>query len=84
MANQSKKESEVTIRIDNELKSETEMLLASMGLTFSEAVNLLAREIVMERKIPFEIKADPFYAKANQEVLQQSLAEYQAHNKSIY
>jgi len=69
MLNKSTKKAVVTVRMDNDLKRETEALLGDMGLTFSGAVNLLARAIVNERKIPFEIKADPFYGAANQQAL---------------
>lgn len=47
----------VQIRMDAELKKETEQTLKSMGLTMSGAVTLFFRQVVNQRRIPFEIVA---------------------------
>ncbi|KRK88802.1 hypothetical protein FD17_GL002272 [Lentilactobacillus sunkii DSM 19904] len=46
-----------------------------MGLTYSSAITMFSKAIVNEGKIPFEIKADPFYSKENQDVLRKSIKE---------
>lgn len=53
-----KKESNINIRIDKEMKEEVESLFESMGLNVSTAVNLFFKQCLIESKIPFEIKAD--------------------------
>ena len=55
----------LNIRIDDELKTDAEHVLAAMGLTMSAAVNLFLTQMVRTNSIPFEIKADPFYSKSN-------------------
>ncbi|MGF2384817.1 type II toxin-antitoxin system RelB/DinJ family antitoxin [Lentilactobacillus otakiensis] len=70
-----KKKETVSVRIDPDLKKQTEKMLDSMGLTYSSAITMFSKAIVNEGKIPFEIKADPFYSKENQDILRKSINE---------
>ena len=45
----------VTVRMDEELKSQAEELLADLGLNFSSAFNIFLRQTVREQQIPFAI-----------------------------
>lgn len=45
----------VQIRMDADLKMETEYVLKSIGLTMSSAMNLFCRQVVNQGKIPFEL-----------------------------
>lgn len=47
------------IRIDENLKRKSEILLKSAGLTVSTALEMFFRQVIIQRKIPFEIKCDP-------------------------
>lgn len=47
----------VQIRMDADLKMETEYVLKSIGLTMSSAMNLFCRQVVNQGKIPFELVA---------------------------
>ena len=51
--------SNVTIRMDSELKSQADEVLGEMGMSFTTAVNGFTRQVVRERRIPFEITAGP-------------------------
>jgi DNA-damage-inducible protein J len=44
------------IRIDEDVKQEATELLNGLGLNLSDAVNMYLRQIILQRKIPFEIK----------------------------
>ena len=46
-----------TIRIDDSLKSEATAILDSIGLNFNTYVNLATRQLVAQRKVPFELVA---------------------------
>ena len=46
----------MNIRIDKELKKETESILAALGLTTSAAVTIFAKAIVRNGGIPFELR----------------------------
>lgn len=66
-----------SIRMDDELKKNFDMMCNDFGMSMSTAITLFAKAVVRERKIPFEITAsDPFYSRANQEYLSKSLADY--------
>ena len=68
----------ITIRMDKELKNEAETLLKSMGMNMTTAFNLFATAVVRQKRIPFEIVADPFYSEANQTRLKKSIAKANA------
>ena len=59
----------VSIRMDSELKSQSERLFADMGMNMTTAFTIFAKAVVREGKIPFEIKADPFHDRRNIERL---------------
>lgn len=48
----------VTIRMDEKLKADFEEMLADFGLNTSAAINIFARQVVYERRIPFAIARD--------------------------
>lgn len=45
------------ISIDADVKAKAQKVLAAMGLDLSTAVGVFLRQVVMESRIPFEIKA---------------------------
>ena len=58
----------VTVRVDENIKKQTEQVLDELGMTMSTAINLYVRAIARERRIPFEItlgEPDPFFNQAN-------------------
>ncbi|WP_367342080.1 type II toxin-antitoxin system RelB/DinJ family antitoxin [Limosilactobacillus sp.] len=75
-------DAKVTARMDPELKHEAEDLLNDMGLNFSVWITLATKALVNEKKIPFEVKASPFYSDENMKVLEKRYNEYK-HNKHI-
>ena len=56
---------QVSFRIDKEVKQMAEQALNDMGLTMSAAITVFLKKIGRERRIPFEISADPFYSESN-------------------
>lgn len=44
-----------SVRMDETLKKQFDILCADFGMTASTAINVFARAVVRERKIPFEI-----------------------------
>ena len=49
----------VTIRIDQDLKRQADAVFEDLGMSFTTAVNVFARQAVRERRIPFEVTAVP-------------------------
>lgn len=48
-----------SVRMDEKLKMNLDDLCAQFGMNTSTAINLFARAVVRERRIPFEISAIP-------------------------
>ena len=49
----------VNIRIDEDLKKDAEALFAELGLNMTSAVNIFIRQSLREKGIPFEITLRP-------------------------
>jgi DNA-damage-inducible protein J len=49
------KMSQISIRIDDELREKTDQILGELGLNISTAVNIFARQIIRSRGIPFPL-----------------------------
>lgn len=47
-----------SVRMDAKLKNELDELCAQFGMNTSVAINIFARAVVRERRIPFEITAE--------------------------
>ena len=52
----------VTIRMDEGLKKQSEALFDEMGLNMTTAITLFIKTAVRENRIPFEIRVDPFFS----------------------
>jgi len=46
----------LTVRIDENIKREAEILFNNIGLNMSSAVNIFFRQAIREQAIPFELK----------------------------
>ena len=47
----------ITVRIEDSLKIQATEILDSIGLEFNDYLNLAVRQLVNQRRIPFELKA---------------------------
>lgn len=68
----------ITIRMDENLKKQAELLFEDMGLNMTTAITMFTKAVVRQNKIPFEIVADPFYSAENQKHLQKAIADLEA------
>ena len=56
----------LTIRIDEDIKRDAELLFNRIGLNMSAAINVFFRQSIREQAIPFELKPyDEYYGKHN-------------------
>ena len=51
------------------------MLCNDMGLSMTAAFTIFAKTVTREKRIPFEVSADPFYSESNLKHLQRVVAE---------
>ncbi len=65
----------ISIRMDKELKERAELVFGEMGMNMTTAFNIFVRQTLRQGKIPFEIQTDPFYSESNMKVLLQSIRE---------
>jgi len=56
---------QVNFRIEDDIKANAESALKEMGLNMSTAITMFLVKVGRERRIPFEINADPFYSSEN-------------------
>lgn len=73
----------LNVRIDSQLKSDFEEFCNNVGMNISVAVNMFAKAVVREQRLPFEVKSDPFYSKINQERLLRSIAQMESTGGTI-
>ena len=66
-------QSMVNFRMDSDLKKEMEQVCKDMGMSMTTAFTIFTKKVCMEKRIPFEITADPFYSAANMERLERSI-----------
>jgi len=53
------KDASISIRLDSELKEQTETVLEQFGLNMTVVVNMLFRQIVREQAIPLSMTLNP-------------------------
>lgn len=66
---------QVNFRIDDAVKERAEDALNDMGLTMSAAITIFLTKVGRERRIPFEITADPFYSESNTRYLERVMSD---------
>lgn len=72
------RQSTLSVRMDSDLKKQFDTFCSDVGMNASVAVNLFAKAVLREKRIPFAItsvNADPFFNPANQERLRRSLVQ---------
>ena len=55
----------VNFRMDEDLKKKMEKVCADMGMSMTTAFTIFAKTVTREKRIPFEVTADPFYSDSN-------------------
>ena len=68
----------VNFKLDYDVKKSMEQACADMGLSMSAAFTIFAKTVGRERRIPFEVSADPFYSAANIRYLEKKMEDYKA------
>lgn len=73
---------QISLRVDDDVKRDAERTLDDIGLSMSTAINIFLRAVVRENRIPFELRADPFYSRENMAELERRVADVRA-GKSV-
>lgn len=71
-------QSVITIRMESELKKGLEAVCAELGINVTTAFTMLAKKMVREQRVPFELSIDPFYSESNMKHLREGIKELNA------
>ena len=67
---------QISLRVDDEVKRRAEQTFDDIGLSMSTAINIFLKKVARERRIPFELTADPFYSESNMHYLEKKMDDY--------
>ena len=68
----------INFRMEESLKNQMEKVCREMGISLTTAFTIFAKKVTKERRIPFEITADPFYNAGNQNELLRRISNLEA------
>lgn len=68
----------INFRIDEKIKKEMEKICREMGMSMTTVFTIFATKVTKERRIPFEITADPFYSESNMKYLEKVIADIES------
>ncbi|MGN0164081.1 MAG: type II toxin-antitoxin system RelB/DinJ family antitoxin [Candidatus Ornithomonoglobus sp.] len=73
----------VNFRMDEDLKKNMERVCKDMGMTMTTAFTIFATKVSREKKIPFEINADPFYSESNMKYLEKIISDIETGKSKL-
>ncbi|VTX48838.1 RelB antitoxin [uncultured Leptotrichia sp.] len=68
----------INFRIDENIKKEMEKICREMGMSMTTAFTIFATKVTKEKRIPFEIAADPFYSESNMKYLEKVITDIES------
>lgn len=69
---------QVSFRIDDKIKRDAEQVCDDIGISMSAAITIYLKRLGKERRIPFDLVADPFYSAKDIAVLDKRIADIKA------
>lgn len=69
---------QISLRVDDDVKRGAEQTFDDIGLSMSTAINIFLKKVARERRIPFELTADPFSSESNMAHLRRGVAALNA------
>lgn len=70
--------STITVRLDDTTKTQFDAFCKEVGLNTSTAINMFAKKVVREQRLPFAVELDPFYSPENITELERGIADLEA------
>ena len=71
-------QSNINIRMDDEMKRDFDRVCNELGINMTVAITILAKKMIREQRIPFEVSIDPFYSQSNAAALRKSAQQLRA------
>lgn len=69
---------QVSFRIDDKIKKDAEQVCDDIGISMSAAITIYLKRLGKERRIPFDLVADPFYSAKDIALLDKRIADIKA------
>lgn len=68
----------ISVRMDDALKESFEAACEDMGMPMAVALNIFAKRVARDRRIPFDVSAprDQFFSESNMRALEESEQQY--------
>lgn len=73
----------VNFRMDEDLKRSMESACQDMGMSMTTAFTIFAKKVSRERRIPFEVNADPFYSESNMKYLEKVISDIESGKSKL-
>ena len=74
----------ISVRMDDTLKHEFDRVCNDLGLSMSTAVTILAKKMIRENRLPFDVSIDPFYSETNMDRLRKSIAQMESTGGTVH
>ena len=74
----------LSVRMDDSLKSDFDKVCNELGLSMTTAINMLAKKMTREKRLPFEVSVDPFYSEENLARLRRSIAQMESTGGTVH
>jgi DNA-damage-inducible protein J len=75
----------LSIRMDEDIKRRFDFFCADVGMNATVAVNMFARAVLREKRIPFKVAStDPFYSAKNQAILLKSMEQLERGEGTVH
>lgn len=74
----------VNFRMDSELKKNMEQVCKDMGMSMTTAFTIFATKVSREKRIPFEVTADPFYSESNMNHLRSVISKIESGEAKLF
>jgi DNA-damage-inducible protein J len=76
----------LSIQMDEDIKKRFDTFCTDAGMSASTAVNMFARAVLREQRIPFEVNetCDPFYSVKNQARLLEAMEQLESGGGTIH
>jgi DNA-damage-inducible protein J len=73
----------VNFRMDETVKKNMEIACREMGMSMTTAFTIFATKVGKEKRIPFEIIADPFYSESNMQYLRRVISDIETGKATL-
>ena len=75
---------QISLPLHDDVKTKAEQASEQIVLSLSAAINIYLKKLGRERRIPFEVSADPFYSEENLSRLKKSIAQMEKTGGTIH